>query len=191
LDAVDWTIIRQLQTDGRTSYKALGEAVGFSGLGAKKRVEKLLARNLICPTVLVNTDALDIRLAMILLEMDSADAVRMTIERYSDCPRVLNFFSTLGGYNLIALVMAEDQGTLESESMEQCALRSGAGIRRSEFYPIRSVYYSPFLPLRIASFSAQSDIAPCGVECHGCPSYQTQKCVGCPATRFYRGPLEC
>ena len=190
MDAVDWTLIRQLQADGRTSYKALGDAVGFSGLGAKKRVEKLLARNVIHPTVLVNTDALDVCLAVILLEMDSADAMRMTIERYRNCPRVLNFFTTLGGYNLIALVMAEDQGTLESESMEQCALRSGAGIRRSEFYPIRSVHYSPLLPLRVASFGVKSDVAPCGVECHGCPSFQTQKCVGCPAVRFYRGPLK-
>ena len=54
----------------------------------------------------------------------------------------------MGGYNLIALVVAETQETLESISMEKCSLRCSKGIRRSEFYPISDTYFSPFLQIR-------------------------------------------
>ena len=189
MDGIDWKIIRQLQLNGRTTFKELGEAVGFTGLGAKKRVEKLLKQRIVHPSALVNTDALNLRLAIIMLEMESAEAMREIIDRYKGCPRVINFFTTMGGYNLIALIMAEDQGTLESESMEQCALRSGEGIRRSEFYPIGKVHHSPFLPLRAYARKEMAETTPCGVDCRGCPSFRDQMCVGCPSVSYYKGPL--
>lgn len=189
LDGVDWKIIRQLQLDGRTTFKELGETVGFTGLGARKRVMNLLEQGMIRISALVNMDALDLRLALIMLEVESADAMRETVDRYRECPRILNFFTAIGGYNLIALVMAEDQGTLESEAMEQCALRSGERIRRSEFYPIGRVHHSPFLSLKATPRAERKDITPCGVDCRRCPSFTDQKCVGCPSVSYYKGPL--
>jgi len=190
MDKIDWKLIRQLRLDGRKTFKELGEAIGFTSLGAKKRIEKLLKKNLIHISALVNTDALDLRLGLILLEIESAETMRKIIDRYSKCPRIINFFTTMGGYNLIALVMAEDQATLESESMEKCALRSGEGIRRSEFYLIGRVHHYPFLPLKADALKEKGDITPCGVQCKDCPSFQDEKCVGCPTLSYYRGPLE-
>jgi len=190
MDKIDWKLIKQLRSDGRKTYKELGEAIGFTSLGAKKRIVKLLKKNIIHISALVNTDALDLRLALILLEIESAETMRKIIDRYSKCPRVINFFTTMGGYNLIALVMAEDQATLESESMEKCALRSGEGIRRSEFYLIGRVHHYPFLPLKADALKEKGDITPCGVQCKDCPSFQDEKCVGCPTLSYYRGPLE-
>jgi DNA-binding Lrp family transcriptional regulator len=190
MDKIDWKLIMQLRSDGRKTFKELGETIGFTSLGAKKRIEKLLKKNLIHISALVNTDALDLRLALILLEIESAETMRNIIDRYSKCPRVINFFTTIGGYNLIALVMAENQATLESESMEKCALRSGEGIRRSEFYLIGRVHHYPFLPLKADALKEKGDITPCGVQCKDCPSFQDEKCVGCPALSYYRGPLE-
>ena len=190
MDKIDWKLIKQLRSNGRKTYKELGDAIGFTSLGAKKRIDKLLNKNLIHVSALVNTDALDLRLALILLEIESAKAMRNIIDRYSKCPRVINFFTTMGGYNLIALVMAEDQATLESESVEKCALRSGEGIRRSEFYLIGRVPHYPFLPLNADALKEKGDITPCGVQCKDCPSFQDKKCVGCPALSYYRGPLE-
>jgi DNA-binding Lrp family transcriptional regulator len=190
MDKIDWKLIMQLRSDGRKTFKELGEAIGFTSLGAKKRIAKLLKKNLIHISALVNTDALDLRLALILLEIESAETMRNIIDRYSKCPRVINFFTTIGGYNLIALVMAENQATLESESMEKCALRSGEGIRRSEFYLIGRVHHYPFLPLKADALKEKGDITPCGVQCKDCPSFQDNKCVGCPTLSYYRGPLE-
>ena len=177
-----------LQQDARTTYRELGNAIGYSGLGAKKRVNRLVNQNLIHPSALVNVEQLDIRLALIMLEVETPEAMQKILNRYQECPRVLNFFTSLGGYNLIALVMAEDQGTLESESMEECALRSGEGIRRSEFYPIRSIPYSPFLHLKQYTRS-QKDQAPCTANCRECPSFKNEHCIGCPTVSYYKGPL--
>jgi Lrp/AsnC family transcriptional regulator for asnA, asnC and gidA len=189
MDDIDWKLIKQLRLDGRKTFKELGEAIGFTSLGEKKRVEKLLKKNLIHISALVNTDALDMRLALILLEIENAETMRNIIDRYNKCPRVINFFTTMGGYNLIALVMAEDQTTLESESMEKCALRSGEGIRRSEVYLIGRVHHYPFLPLKADLLKGKKDVTPCGVQCKDCQSFQDEKCVGCPTLSYYRGPL--
>jgi DNA-binding Lrp family transcriptional regulator len=190
MDDIDWKLITELQSDGRKTFKELGKKIGFTSLGAKKRVDKLLKKGIINVSALVNTDALNLCLALILLEIESAEAMRKIIERYSKCPRVINVFTTMGGYNLIALVMAENQTTLESESVERCALRSGEGIRRSEFYLIGRVHHTPFLPLKADALRERSNITPCGVKCNDCPSFRDHKCVGCPALSYYRGPLK-
>jgi Lrp/AsnC family transcriptional regulator for asnA, asnC and gidA len=182
-------MLSELQLDGRKTFKELGEAVGFTGLGAKKRVKKMLEQGVIRISALVNIEMLNMFSAMILLEVESAEVMRKTLDRYRECPRVINFFTTMGGYNLIALVLAEDQGTLESESMEKCSLRSGEGIRRSEFYPIGKVHPSTFLPLRTYIQKSEENTTPCGVDCSGCSALKNQKCLGCPSVSCYKGPL--
>ena len=189
MDNIDWKLIKELRSDGRKTYKELGEAIGFTSLGAKKRVEKLRKKDLIHISALVNTEVLDLRLALILLEIENAETLRKIIDRYNKCPRVINFFTTMGGYNLIALVMAEDQATLESECMEKCALRSEEGVRRSEVYLIGKVHH-PFLPLRTNALKVKLDTAPCGVQCKDCLSFRDNKCVGCPTLKYYRGSLD-
>lgn len=187
LDEIDWKIITQLQQDGRTGYKELGETIGFTGLGAKKRVEKLLERDAIRISTLLNVEKLGFYLGLILLEMENAEAQRKILNRFEECPRVINIFRTQGGYNLVALVMAEDRGTFESESIESCSLRSSEGIRRSEFYPISKTYYSPFLLIREQLSHKERTAAPCGADCRNCQSYKTQECLACPTLECYRG----
>jgi DNA-binding Lrp family transcriptional regulator len=188
LDEVDWRIMRELQRDGRQNFRELGKTIGFTGLGAKKRVDKLVDQKILEVSARINSEALNIHLAMLFLEMESGEAMQAILERFKDCPRVINFFTTLGGYNLVALVMAEDKGVLECESMEKCSLRSAKGIRRSEFSPIRSVHYSPFLNIRLPTVVKEGQ-APCGADCLSCRGFQSMRCLGCPASEHYRGPL--
>jgi Lrp/AsnC family transcriptional regulator for asnA, asnC and gidA len=190
LDEIDWKVIKHLQLDGRISYRDIGKAIGYTGLGAKKRVEKLLDNEVVRISALINANKLNLQLALIMLETESAEAMRKIVTRYKDCPRIIRFFTTMGGYNLIALVMAENPGTLVSESMEQCALRSGPGIRRSEFYPIGTIHHSPYIPLRVDIPNTKTNVTPCGVHCQECPSFGEQRCVGCPSVSQYSGPLK-
>jgi hypothetical protein len=44
---------------------------------------------------------------MVMLAMMRTQAMDSLIERFKDCPRVVNISKTLNGYNLIALVVAE------------------------------------------------------------------------------------
>ena len=151
--------------------------------------EKMLSKNLIRVSAEVNVEALNLYAALILLELESRDALNKCLQRFRDCPRVVNLFTLLAGHNLAALVIAEDKETLESESMERCSLRCMPGVRRTEFYPIGTMHYSPFLRIRLNLATKDGKTAPCGVDCSSCERYQANKCVGCPATKYYRGPL--
>jgi DNA-binding Lrp family transcriptional regulator len=148
LDDIDRKIISQLQLDGRTTLKELSRIVGYTSMGVKKRVKNLLEQDVIKVSALLNIKPLNLCAAIMFLEIESAEAMNRLLERFKDCPRVVQIFTTLGGYNLIALIVAENQETLESISIEKCSLRSSEGIRRSEFYPIGNINYSPFLPIR-------------------------------------------
>jgi DNA-binding Lrp family transcriptional regulator len=189
LDEVDRKIISQLQQNGRTTFQELAEFVGFSGMGVKKRVNRLLEKGILQVSALLNVKQLDLQAAVVLIEIEGSEALERLLRRFQDCPRIVNIFTTLGGYNLIALVVAEDQNTLESISMEKCSLRSSEGIRRSEFYPIGNIHYSPFLPIREHLTHKERTTTPCNVDCRPCNRYKIQKCVGCPTTIYYRGTL--
>jgi DNA-binding Lrp family transcriptional regulator len=189
LDEIDRKIISQLQLNGRTTLEELAKNIGFTSMGIKKRLQKLLDQDAVKVTALLNPFSFKLFPAIVLLEMESAEAMQNLLDRFKDCPRVIYIFKTIGGYNLIALVIAEDQDTLESISMEKCSLRSSGGIRRSEFYPIGDIYFSPFLPVREHLTHKGRTVAPCNVDCRPCTRYGTKKCVGCPTTSHYRGTL--
>ena len=189
MDEVDRKIISQLQMDGRATLEELSENVGFTSMGVKKRLQRLIQQNAIKVTALMNPFFFKLYPAVVLLEMESAEAMQKLLERFKDCPRVINIFKTIGGYNLIALVVAENQDTLESISIEKCSLRSSAGIRRSEFYPIGDIYFEQFIPIRENLADKRRNIAPCNVDCKPCIRYLNDKCVGCPATIHYKGTL--
>lgn len=189
MDEIDKKIITQLQGDGRTTLQELSKSIGFTSMGTKKRLEKLLKNGTIKISALLNPSTLKLHPAIVMLEMESADAMQDLLDRFKDCPRVVQIFKTIGGYNLIALVVAETRETLESISMEKCSLRCSRGIRRSEFYPISDTYFSPFLPIREHLAHKGKKVTPCNVDCDPCKRYESQKCVGCPTTSHYKGTL--
>ncbi|MFW6111216.1 MAG: Lrp/AsnC family transcriptional regulator [Thermoproteota archaeon] len=189
MDEVDRTIISQLQKDGRTTLKEIADLVDFSIMGVKKRVDRLLEKGILKISALVDAQKLGLQAALILIEIENSQSLDNFLQRFRECPRVVKIFTTLGGYNIIALVIAEDQETLESISIEKCSLRSSEGIRRSEFYPIGNIHYSPFLAIREHLTHKERTKTPCNVDCEPCPRYKINKCVGCPATNYYRGTL--
>ncbi|WXG43293.1 MAG: winged helix-turn-helix transcriptional regulator [Promethearchaeati archaeon SRVP18_Atabeyarchaeia-1] len=189
MDDVDRKIISQLQLNGRTTLEELAKNIGFTSMGIKKRMQRLMKQGIINVSALLNPASLRLSPAVVMLEMESAEATQNLLNRFKDCPRVIHIFKAIGGYNLIALVIAEDQDTLESISTEKCSLRSGGGIRRSEFYPIGDIHFSSFLPVREHLTHKGRTTAPCDVDCRPCARYKTRKCVGCPTTIHYRGTL--
>jgi DNA-binding Lrp family transcriptional regulator len=189
MDDVDRKIICQLQVDARTTLEKLAYITGYTSMGIKKRLKKLVDQGTIKNQALMNPKSFGLIPAMVLLEMKDAEAMQNVINRFKDCPRVVHIFKTIGGYNLMALVIAEDQDTLDSISVEKCSIRSSAGIRRSDFYPISDNEFSHFLQIREYLTHKEKDKAPCNVDCCTCARYKTKKCVGCPTTIHYRGTL--
>ena len=186
LDDVDRAIIANLRKDGRMSYKQIGDNIGFTIMGVKRRYLKLENEEIIEVSAAENVNKLRYRLALILLEIEDQKTLQSVLERFKNCPRAVYVFTMLSGYNLAVLTVAEDQDTLESESWEKCSWRCQVGVRRSEFYPIGEIHYSPFIPVREELMSGDATSAPCGVNCEKCGRYNTGKCLGCPATKYYR-----
>ncbi|XES77168.1 MAG: Lrp/AsnC family transcriptional regulator [Candidatus Bathyarchaeia archaeon] len=189
MDAIDKKIVAHLQENGRATLEELSKTIGFTSMGTKKRVERLFKNGTIKVSALINPSALKLHPAIVMLEMESAEAMQNLLDRFEECPRVIQIFKTVGGFNLIAVVVAETPETLESISMEKCSLRCSKGIRRSEFYPISDIYFSPFLQIRENMAHKERKLSPCKVDCNPCVRYVKEKCVGCPTTTKYRGPL--
>ncbi len=190
MDEVDRKIIAALQEDGRASLKEIGEVLGFTSMGAKKRLDKLLKSGMIKVSALVNMKKAKAYAAVLMLEVESSAALRRILEKFRKCPRVVYACSTIGGYNMLVMTVAEDLSTLESESLEACSIRSQPGVRRSEFYPIGEIYYSPYLPVRVSLASRSMEKAPCGAVCKRCERYASERCRACPSTVYYRGDAE-
>jgi len=190
MDTVDRKIICQLQVDARTTLEELAQITGFTSMGIKKRLKKLVDQGAIKNQALMNPKLFGLIPAIVLLEMKDAAAMQEVMNRFKDCPRVVHFFKTIGGYNLIALVIAENQDTLDCISVGKCSIRSSPGIRRSEFYPISdNNEFSQFLQIRESLTHKGKGKAPCNVDCSSCERYESKKCVGCPTTQHYRGTL--
>jgi len=188
MDRIDREIISLLQENGRVPLSKIAKVINFSVMGVKKRVEKLEKSGVLKVRSLLNIDKLGLKLAILAVEMENAEAIEKAVERFRECPRVVRFFVTTGSYNFFALVVAEDYNTLESISIEKCSLRSQEGIRRFEIYPVQDAYYTQYFDINVVP-KKNLDKAPCGVHCASCSRYQSERCVGCPATIHYRGVL--
>jgi Lrp/AsnC family leucine-responsive transcriptional regulator len=92
LDEIDRKIISQLQINGRTTLQDLAKIIGFSSMGTKKRVEKLLKNGTIKVSALINPSALKLHPAFVMLEMESAEAMQDLLKRFEECPRVIQIF---------------------------------------------------------------------------------------------------
>lgn len=68
MDEVDRKIIAQLQADGRTSLEELAKTTGYTSMGTKKRLQKLLKKGTIKVSALINPAQLKLLPAIVMLE---------------------------------------------------------------------------------------------------------------------------
>ena len=86
MDEVDKKIIAQLQADGRTSLEDLSKITGFTSMGIKKRLDKLIENGTIKISALINPSALGLHLAIVMLEMESAEAMQNVLDPFRRVP---------------------------------------------------------------------------------------------------------
>ncbi len=187
MDHRDRKLISHLQKNGRASLSELAQDLGLSSMAVKKRLEKLQKSD-VKVGAQVNTESLNIILAILVMELESYDAIQRMLETFKDCPRIIKFFVTTGSYDLFALIFTEDYHSLESVSLERCSLRNQEGVKRFEIYPVQETAYDPFMEIKVDS-DKDLEYAPCGIYCGDCSRYEAERCLGCPSTKFYRGKL--
>ncbi|KXB07459.1 hypothetical protein AKJ51_01320 [candidate division MSBL1 archaeon SCGC-AAA382A20] len=182
MDDKDKEILQLLQENGRMSLSKIGEEIGMSHVAVRKRMKKL-QKEILRVNPALNFEKLGYRLTLISIETENDEVREELVETFQDCPRTILLLNTTGEYNLLAVMLAENQNVQESQ-MGQCAIRTHPGIRRSEINigeaPIKpkNIQYAP--PLK------NKKTAPCGENCNQCQRYLEEKCIGCPATQYYR-----
>ena len=86
MDDVDRKIISQLQVDARTTLEELAQITGFTSMGIKKRLKKLINQGAIKNQALINPTAFGLIPAMILLEMKDAEAMQKVMREFQGLP---------------------------------------------------------------------------------------------------------
>lgn len=186
MNEIDKKIIAILQEDGRTSLSEIGKKVGLSHVSVRKRL-KNLCKNTVKVSAGLNAEHLRLRVAVVNAEVETPERLRELINIFSKCPRIVFVTTTTGAYNVMTMMVAENADTLNA-IVEVCSIRAQKGIRRSEATIGEAPIVPKYLPIKIVP-NKEMEIAPCGIRCGDCLRYKNQKCLGCPSTKYYRGPL--
>jgi len=183
VDERDLMIIRGLAENGRIPLEKIGERIGISRVAVTKRLRNMTNRGLLKVGAMINPNKLDFKVLFISIEVANYEDLRKLVEIYKNCPRIISLIHAAGGYNLLALMYAEDERTLMS-ILSGCSIRTRKEVRRSEVSVGRFIY-PKYLPITLSS-GGEDEVTPCGLSCDKCERYNAEECIGCPSTRFYR-----
>lgn len=188
LSEADKKLMALLACDGRASLTDLGKSLRVSHVAVGRRLSKLISEGYLRVQGLVGVKKLELKLVLALAEVESPQDMERLMESFEDCPRMILLATLLGGFNFVALMVAESPEVLESIS-SICCIRRAKGIRRTEIMVIGELVRPQHIPLKIP-VERNYEKPPCKyVDCSICPRYLTNKCPGCPAIKGYRGPL--
>jgi len=189
LDDTKKKILQVLSENGRKTLTEIAAKLNITHVAVKKQLMKLVESGAIKIQPLINPSALNLLLVVTLIEAEDFEALQRLKEKFSSCPRMILLASLVGGYNMLALLVAEDMNVVESIN-NVCSIRTSKGIRRSEVFVVSELIVPKYINLRlIPSNERKSEITPCGLNCCICPRFNEYRCLGCPATKCYRGPL--
>ena len=188
LDKINIEIFKNLSEVGKINYSKIGKELGVSHVSIKNRYEKLLKRNIIKPSLLVNFSSLNFKLAILLLELET-ESLKKIRDFYSNCPRVLFSFNLMGEYNHLLVFFGENLNTIET-MFNSCMLNNLRGVRKSNLLIFGKLKEDLFLPFNFSLLNQQNENSPCGICCRVCISFIQEQCFGCPSSKYYKGPLK-
>ncbi|MFX1520419.1 MAG: Lrp/AsnC family transcriptional regulator [Promethearchaeota archaeon] len=184
LDDIDRQIINLLGNDARISLSEIGRELNLSHVTIRNRLINLFNNNFVKTQVLVNILKLNIEVVHLLIQTEGATSTRELIDRYKNCPRIIQISTILGQFDLIVTVFAEDKSQLETV-LRACILRTSQGIRNSSILTVGRLVSPPYFPIKFIK-PCESE-TPCGLKCSDCREYKLENCLGCPATSTYKG----
>jgi DNA-binding Lrp family transcriptional regulator len=182
-DEIDLKIMKSLSDDCRKSTTQIAKEAGISRPTAIARMKRLVENQLIDLGAKVNVINMGVKMALLNLETDTIEAKQEILSKLKACPRVLQLIQAIEKPCYVALVSAENAETLLSTI--EC-LRDVLNARIVSWQRAKPIIGESF-DLKI--LLEKCDLTPCGKKCGICSNYQELECVGCPATKDYKGPL--
>lgn len=182
LDKTDIKIIEELSNNPKSSLTDLAANTKISRPTVNTHLKSLSDSGLLLYKTGLSLKNMDFAVALVGLEAKHEQSHSQTEEYLSHCPRVLLIFRTSGKANLHVFVWGENDHTLRS-TIEDFRNLPGTEVISTEFLG-QPVYGDYIIDLS----KEKSDKSPCGKVIHvECESYQNGECMGCPATRDYKG----
>jgi Lrp/AsnC family transcriptional regulator for asnA, asnC and gidA len=172
LDKSTSLLVNELIKNGRVKYTTLARKFKVTPTAIKERVERLIDKNIIKVSALINPKKIYPIFASIGIEADS-EAVNILIRKIRNCPLVYNLIKTSGNHNLIIDIVSTDLTLVDDFINKQ--IRSEPGIKHVEVNIGNSVIYPEFFQLRLFH-SDDPNYTPCGLRkddemcCVNCPS---------------------
>jgi Lrp/AsnC family transcriptional regulator for asnA, asnC and gidA len=131
IDAVDRSIIRALQDDGRASYAELASSVGLSPPAVRQRMQRLMETGLL--QVVAVTDPLKLGLpVMALVGIEVDEDVRKVADAVGAIDEVIYAVLTSGAFDLFAEVVCADMDQLFEVVNDR--LKTIPGVRSTESF---------------------------------------------------------
>lgn len=141
LDAVDRTLIRRLQTDGRMSYTDLSRDVGLSIPAVRARVQRLMDSGVLQIAAVTDPLALGLPvMALIGIKIDRSP--REMTDALGAIDNVIYLVATAGSFDLFAEVVCRTMDELAAVIND--GIRKIPGVREVESFPYFGIHVHRF-----------------------------------------------
>ncbi len=186
-DHISFEIIRMLSMDGRAKLSEIARRIGVSHVTVMNRLNAMVRDGYARVSLLIDPERMGLKVALLFLETRGTRYRREILELFERCPRVVFAASMLGEYDLMGMVVAEDERMIEV-FMGSCTMRTHRAIRKSSLILLGRENVDLLVRLKMVS-EKRGRITPCGRICVECEEY-SRGCVGCPSVEGYRGPFK-
>ena len=180
IDEIDKRIVSFLMEDPRISQSEIARRLGISQPAVYARIRRLEEAGVIEHVVGMNLKETDLYIAKI--DMTARDPWKV-LSFFENCPMFINGLVTSGRHNLCLFFIGEKLSAIES--CINSHIRKNPNVTDVEFNVVIATAKDLVVPIRM--WYKRGSRSPCGKICSDEPCYPSGKCIGCPATTFYKG----
>lgn len=183
LDKLDWSIIKKLNKHEKINLMDLGMSLKVSHATIKYRMDKMTDKGIISKSYNVNSNLFKLSLFTILIHTNNKTEIK---DKLTSCVKVIDHYDTIGDYNLVLNVLAEDITAVESMS-NYCKIFNHDSITKKTILPILN--YSG-THINIFPKKETKCIEKDEETCIKCKAFKADSCPGCPIMKDYKGSLK-
>lgn len=182
IDETDRKILSMLSQNPEISQAELSERLKISQPAVSLRIRKLEEKGVLAR--MIGTDIKKAQLFLAKVDLSTSN-VEKVLEFLETCPLYLNCFLTSGRHNMTCLMIGENIRSIMS--CVDSRLRQNLPVKNIEF----DLIVTPTRPLivPVKPKMERKEITPCGADCSACAFYTSERCLGCPASIYYKGNL--
>jgi len=184
-------IIRALITNPQSSYIQISSELNLSRHTLKKRIEEMLKQNKIKFYLGVNPQKLNLDLMILTIHITNITSLNDLFQDLQNCPRVLSIVKDLSKSSLQVLFGLEKaSNTISNPCVNMIEkLQSDTRVKECTIQALYPELFPIFIPFTNQNMPEQALLSPCKTNCTVCEKYLEKKCMGCPASKAYRGDL--